>query len=114
MNTIDFKDFMKLDIRVGKVLEAEVVEESNKLIRTIVDFGELGKRTIVSGIKEWYKPEDLEGRMFPYVVNLEPKKIMGIESQGMLLAAGPINEEGEKTAVLLAPLEEVEPGTKIV
>lgn len=112
---IDFSDFLKLDIRMGKVIEAEAMEESDKLISTVVDFGsEVGKRTIVSGIREWYEPEDLVGKLFPFVINLEPKKIMGIESQGMLLAAGPINEAGEKTTVLLTPLSDTEPGTKVV
>ncbi len=85
MATID--DFAKLEFRVGKVLEAEAVEGSEKLIKQIVDFGELGKRQILSGIRKWFKPEQLVGKQFVYVFNLEPRMMMGLESQGMLLAA---------------------------
>lgn len=114
MDTIEFSDFLKLDIRVGKVVKAEAVEDSDKLIKTTVDFGELGERIIVSGIREWHKPEDLVGMHLPYIVNLEPKKILGIESQGMLLAAAPINADGKKSAVLLKAIDGVEPGTKVI
>ena len=104
--TID--DFVKLEIRIGKVVEATVPEGSKKLIRQVVDFGEeVGKRIIFSGILEWYQPEDLVGKQMPYVINLEPRKMMGEESQGMLVAAG-----GE-TAVLLHPDKEVESGMMV-
>src|SRR3990172_3119425 len=73
MITID--DFKKLDIRIGKVLEASEVVGSEKLIRCVVDFGELGTRVIFSGIKKWYKPEELVGKLLPYIVNLEPRKM---------------------------------------
>lgn len=114
MDTITIDDFAKVDIRVGKVVEAKEVEGSEKLIRCVVDFGsEVGTRIIFSGIKKWYKPEDLEGKLLPYIVNLEPRKMMGEESQGMLVAAAP-EVDGEKEAVLLTPLSDVEPGTKII
>lgn len=86
MATID--DFLKLEFRVGTVLEAEVVPGSDRLIKQIVDFGEEGKRQILSGIKLWFKPEQLVGKQFVYAFNLEPRMMMGLESQGMLLAAG--------------------------
>jgi methionine--tRNA ligase beta chain len=114
MDTIKFNDFAKLDIRIGKVVEATEVEGSDKLLRCVVDFGaELGQRIIFSGIKRWHKPEDLIGKLLPYVVNLEPRPMFGEESQGMLLAAAP-EVEGENIAVLLAPEKDVKPGTKIV
>ena len=85
---IKFEDFLKVEILVGEVVEATVPEGSKKLIRQVVDFGsEIGKRVVFSGILEWYKPEDLVGKKLPYVVNLEPRKMLGEESQGMLLAA---------------------------
>lgn len=71
---------------MGTVLEAEDVPGSERLIKQIVDFGELGTRQILSGIKQWYKPSQLVGKQFVYVVNLEPRKMMGFESQGMILA----------------------------
>jgi methionyl-tRNA synthetase len=83
--TID--DFAKLDLRVGTVLECVEKEGSEKLLRLTVDFGEEGTRNILSGIKEWYKPEDLKGKQFVFVFNLAPRRMMGEESEGMILAA---------------------------
>jgi len=114
MDTITIDDFAKLDIRIGKVLDAREVEGSNKLIRQEVDFGEeIGKRIIFSGIKKWYAPEDLIGKLLPYIINLEPRPMFGEESQGMLLAAAPKDETGEKTAKLFS-IDNVHPGTKII
>lgn len=104
MITID--DFIKVQFRVGTVLEAETVEGSEKLIKQIVDFGD-EKRQILSGIKQWYKPSDLIGKQFVYVTNLEPRMMMGIESQGMILCA-----EGKKP-IPLKPSKKVVPGAKI-
>ncbi len=83
-NPIDFKDFAKLDIRAGEILEAESVEKSKKLIRILVDIG-IEKRTILSGIADYFNPEDLPGKKVCVVANLKPKKMMGIESNGMIL-----------------------------
>lgn len=86
--TIVFSDFDKLDLRIGKVVTAERVVKSERLIRLEVDFGEpIGIRMIFAGVAEWYAAEDLIGRKFIFVVNLEPKPMMGSESQGMMLAA---------------------------
>lgn len=84
---INIDDFAKLEFRVGEVLEAEEVPGSEKLIKQIVDFGDLGKRQILSGIRKWFKPTQLVGKQFVYIVNLEPRMMMGLESQGMMLAA---------------------------
>jgi methionyl-tRNA synthetase len=81
---IEFDDFMKLDLRVGKVLKAEDLPKSNKLLKLTIDLG-LEERTILSGIKKQFKPEDVEGRTVCVVANLAPKKMMGIPSQGMVL-----------------------------
>ncbi len=105
MITID--DFAKLDIRTGKVLEAERIKGSKKLLKLIVDIGN-EKRQIVAGIAETHKPEDLVGRNVIVLANLKPAKLMGVESQGMILAA-----EKDGKAILLQPESDVEPGLKI-
>jgi methionine--tRNA ligase beta chain len=85
---ISYPDFEKLDLRVGTVLSADLPEWSKKLIRYRVDFGaEIGERTIFSGVRAWYTPEDLIGKQFAFVVNLEPKKMGDEESQGMMFMA---------------------------
>jgi methionyl-tRNA synthetase len=85
---ITYADFEKLDLRVGTVIAADYPDWSKKLIRYQVDFGEeLGKRTIFSGIREWYTPEDLIGKQFIFVYNLAPKKMGEEESQGMMVMA---------------------------
>ena len=107
MDSINFEDFQKLDIRIAKVLKVEDVEGTDNLLKLTLDAGDLGERIIVSGIKKWYKPEDLVGQLIVYLANLEPKVFKGIESQGMLLAAG------EEEAILLSPDKEVDTGAKI-
>jgi len=115
MDTVTIDDFAKLDIRIGKVVEAKEVEGSDKLLRCVVDFGpELGQKIIFSGIKKWYKPEELVGKLLPYVVNLAPRPMFGEESQGMLMAPAPENSEGEKEASLFFVDKEVSPGTKVI
>jgi len=105
---ISYDDFAKLDIRIGVVIAAELVPETDKLIKCTVDFGDFGTRTIVSGIAEWKKPEDLVGKQLPYVVNLAPRILRGVESQGMLLAAS--DEQG---VALLVPERTLPPGTRL-
>ena len=85
---ISIDDFMKVELRVAKVLEAEAVPKSKKLIKLKVDVG-TEQRTIVAGIAEAYQPEQLVGRTIVIVANLKPAKLMGIESNGMVLAASP-------------------------
>jgi len=85
-NLIEYSDFDKLEIRVGKVVEVEIPEWSKKLIKMKVDLGkEIGERVIFSGIKEWYEEEDLKEKKFMFLVNMEPKKMGEEESQGMML-----------------------------
>src|SRR3990167_8826366 len=91
--TITFEDLIKLDLRVGKVTKAALVENSNKLIELTVDLGEdYGQVSIFTGMQKWYTPQDFEGKTFAFVANLEPKKMMGKESQGMILA---VDENGK-------------------
>jgi methionine--tRNA ligase beta chain len=104
---IKFEEFQKIDLRVGKILEVKKVEGSEKPLKLIVDLGN-EKKQLVAGIAKYYKTEDLIGKEIVVIANLEPKKIMGIESQGMLLAA---DVDGEP--VILIPEKEVPPGTKI-
>jgi methionyl-tRNA synthetase len=105
---IKFDDFSKVDIRIGTVISAEEIEGSEKLLKLIVDFGDIGKKQILSGIKEWYSPNDLVEKQLPFVVNIEPRKMMGLESQGMILAA-----DSDGKAVLLFVGESVENGTLV-
>ena len=106
---ISYDDFAKLDIRIGTVLAAELVPETDKLIKCRVDFGELGERTIISGIAEWKKPEELVGKQLPYIVNLAPRELRGVVSEGMLLAS----TQGEDGVALLQPDEEVPKGSRV-
>ncbi len=111
---VSFEEFSKMDIRTGRVIESVKKDGSDKLLRLIVDFGEEGTRNILAGISQWYKPEDLIGKDFVFIINLEPRKIMGEESQGMLLAADPdsIGADGKKPNPL-KPKSKVPPGSKI-
>ncbi len=108
MPEIQYEDFAKLEFRIGTVIAAEMVPETDKLIKCTIDFGEMGTRTIVSGIAQWKNPEALIGCQFPYIVNLAPKMLRGVESQGMLLAAS--DDDG---VALLEPERSVPPGTKL-
>lgn len=105
---IVYEDFDKIDLRVGKVLEAERVPKADKLLKLTVDLG-FEKRTILSGIAEYYKPEELVGKLVTVVANLAPRKIRGIESQGMLLMAG--NDFGKLFSV--GPEQDIEPGSAV-
>lgn len=106
MITID--DFSKVEIKIGKIILAEKIENADKLLKLQVDFGS-EKRQIVSGIAQYYQPEDLVGKECPFVVNLEPRTLMGVESQGMIVAAK--TEDGG--AVLIQPDKEVAPGSSL-
>jgi methionyl-tRNA synthetase len=106
---ITYDDFAKLDLRVGTVINCEEKEGSDKLLRLTVDFGEEGTRNILSGIKKWYKPADLINKQFVFVFNLAPRKMMGEDSEGMILAA-----EGEKKPLPLKPKSKAPNGAKIL
>lgn len=93
---ITFEDFTKLDIRIGEILEAEKVPKADKLLKLLVDTG-LDKRVVVSGIAEHYKAEDIIGKKVSVLMNLAPRKIRGVESQGMILMAE--NNEGKLSFV---------------
>ena len=105
---ISIDDFMKIDLRVAKVLTAEKVPNSKKLVRLTIDLG-TEQRTLVAGIAEAYEAESLVGRTVAIVANLKPAKLMGIESNGMILAASP--DGGKPT--LVAFENPPAPGTRI-
>lgn len=109
-DTISFPDFAKLDLRVGRVVSAENIEGSEKLIRLKVDLGqEIGEKQILAGLLKWYKPEDFVGKKFIVVANLEAKKMMGEESQGMILC---VDVEG-KAPYLIEVDKSIPEGTVI-
>ncbi|MFC1884927.1 methionine--tRNA ligase [Thermodesulfobacteriota bacterium] len=103
---ISFDEFQKLDLRIGTIKEAEMIPGSKKLLKLTVDTGE--ERTVVAGIKEYYEPKDLTGKQVLLVVNLEPVKLMGIESNGMVLAAS-----DDAGVHLLVPDRTTVPGSKV-
>ena len=103
-----FDDFMKMDIRTGVIVEAEKVKKAKKLLKLLVDTG-IDKRTIVSGIAEHYQPEEIIGKEVCVLLNLAPRKIRGVESQGMVLMAE--NKDGKLTFV--SPEEKMSPGSEI-
>lgn len=105
---VDFDTFLKLDIRVGKVLECQAVPKADKLLKFLIDDG-MGGRTIVSGIAKFYKPEDLVGRQVCFIANFPPRKLKGIESQGMILSAE--NPDGSLTVI--TPEGPLSPGSKV-
>lgn len=105
---IQFDDFLKLDIRVGTVLECSKVPKADKLLQFKIDDG-LGGRTIVSGIAKHYQPEELIGKQVCFIANLPPRKLKGIESQGMILSA----DDLDGSLRLISPSVEVSPGSKV-
>ena len=105
---IQYEDFMKIDIRVGKIIAAEKVAKTKKLMKLTVDTG-IDERTIVSGIAEHYTPEEVIGRQGSVLVNLEPKPLKGIVSQGMILMA----ENADGTLSFVSPDKEVKPGSEV-
>jgi methionyl-tRNA synthetase len=104
---IEYSDFEKLDIRIGKVVEAVAPEWSNKLLQLTVDFGEeIGTKTILSGIKKWYESTDFIGNSYMFVINLAERKMGEGVSQGMMIMA-----DSEEKPVPFALQPEVKPGT---
>ncbi len=117
--TID--DFAKVQIKMGKILAAERVEGSDKLLKLSIDVGESAPRTICSGVAQYYQPEEVIGKMVPVITNLAPRKMRGVESNGMVMFA--IDEtlvavEGAEPKpghipVMLNPVKEVPPGSPV-
>jgi methionine--tRNA ligase beta chain len=105
---ISFEDFQKLDLRIGKITEASQIPGSRNLIKMIVDFG-TEKRQAVAGLLQWYKPQELVGKKGVFILNLQRRKMMGVESQCMIFAA----EDGKGNVVLLQPERDIAEGSRI-
>ena len=108
MAEISFQEFQKLDLRVGKVMEAKQIAGSRNLIKMIVDFG-FEKRQSVAGLLQYYNPEELIGKKFAFILNLQRRRFMGVESQCMVLAA----EDEKGNVILLKPEKDIEIGSRI-
>lgn len=106
--SITIDDFAKIEMKIGRVLTVERIEQSEKLLKLSVDFGEATPRQVLSGIAKYVTPEDLIGKTFPFVTNLPPRKMLGMESQAMILAAS-----DENGLALLTPTKEVNIGTRL-
>jgi methionyl-tRNA synthetase len=108
---VSFDDWSKLDLRAAQIKKVEDIPDADKLYKLSVDVGpEIGQRTLCAGLKEYYSKEDLQDRKIVMIVNLAPRKMRGVESQGMLLAA---SNDNHSKVILLNPGEESEPGMKI-
>lgn len=107
MNNIEFEDFQKIELRVGKIIEAEKVPKSNKLLKFLVDLGE-EKRVIVSGVAKYYDCLDMIDKEVVVVTNLKPREIFGIESNGMILFA-----HNNDNLLVISPEQDICPGSII-
>ena len=105
---ISFEEFQKLDLRVGEITEANQISNSKNLMRLMVDFG-AEQRQAVAGLLRWYTPEDLVGKKCVFILNLQKRIMMGVESQCMILAA----EDNEGNVVVLQPEKDIAKGSKI-
>lgn len=106
---ISYDDFAKLEVTIGEIKSVEVVEDADKLLKLMVDVGEEAPRQIVSGIREFFEdPQELVGKRCPFLTNLEPRVIRGIESQGMILAVS--TKDGDFS--LLVTDQPVPPGSR--
>lgn len=105
---IAFEDFQKLDLRIGKIVEATQIPGSRNLIRMMVDFG-TEQRQAVAGLLRWYKPEELVGKKCAFILNLQRRKMMGVESQCMVFAA----EDDAGNVVVLQPEKDIAEGSRI-
>jgi methionine--tRNA ligase beta chain len=105
---ISFEEFKRLDLRVGRILEASQVPGSKNLIKLVVDFG-TEKRQAVAGLLSWYTPKELIGKKCAFILNIQKRKVMGVESQCMVLAA----EDSEGRVAVLQPDREVSEGSVI-
>lgn len=105
---ISVKEFQKLDLRIGKIIEANQIPGSRSLIKMIIDFS-TEKRQAVAGLLQWYKPQDLVGKKCAFMLNLQRRKFMGVESQCMILAA----EDDKGNVIVLQPEQDIAEGSKI-
>jgi len=105
---ISFEEFQKLEMRIGKIIEATEIAESKNLIKLLVDFGP-EKRQAIAGLKKYFDTKDLVGKKFVFVLNLKPVKLMGFDSNCMILAA----DDGKGNVVLIQPEKDVAIGSRV-
>ena len=105
---LSFDEFQKLDLRIGKIIEANQIPGSRNLIKIMADFG-TEKRQAVAGLVQWYKPEELVGKKCIFLLNLQKRVMMGVESQCMILAA----EDDKGNVVVLQPDRDIAEGSRI-
>jgi methionyl-tRNA synthetase len=110
METINIDDFGRIEIKIGKIIEAKKLAESNKLLKLKVDFGNEDIRQVLSGIAKYYNTEDIVNKEFAFVTNLEPRKMLEYESQAMILAC---HDETTNNVSALIPDKEVQAGSKV-
>ena len=108
---IDFSDWSKLELRVGQIVKVEDIEGADKLYKLTIDVGEeIGERIVCAGLKEFYSKKDLKNKKIILFVNLTPRKMKGIESNGMILAAC---SDDDNKVVLIAPEDEIKIGSRV-
>ena len=106
---IDFNDFAKIEIKVGTVISVEKLANSQKLYRLEVDLGENRPRQVIAGLQSYYQPDELINRQFVFVTNLQPRPIMGLQSQAMILAA----DDTKDKVALLQPIKQIKNGSQV-
>ncbi len=112
--TIAFEDFAKVDLRVARIVQAEPHPNADRLLKLQLDDGSGEPRQICAGVKAFYDPEQLVGKLIVIVANLEPREIRGEQSRGMLLAASDAAKgEGDRNVVLLSPMSDIAPGSVV-
>jgi methionine--tRNA ligase beta chain len=104
---VSYEEFSKMDLRIGKITKADPVQGSRNLVKMLIDIGN-GNKQAVAGIAQYYNPKDLEGKSVAIIANLQPRKMFGLESNVMILAA-----EDDKTVSILLPDRPVKTGSKI-
>ena len=118
MDLINYEDFAKIEFKIGEIKEATEVEGSDKLLKLRVDFGEENLRIVFSGIKKWYKPEDVVNTKTVFITNIKARKIMGEESQAMIFAASSNTKKDDGTEaeniILLFPEIDLPVGSKVL
>ena len=110
LNFVSFKEFSRIDMKVGKILDAKDHPDADKLLILTVDLGEGKKRTVVAGLKQFYKKEDLRGKKAVFVTNLAPITLRGVQSEAMILAAVTKNDA---EVTIIQPQKDVKEGTKV-
>lgn len=111
---VNFEDWEKIDLRVAEIIRIETIPDADKLYKLTLNVGnEIGQKVVCAGIKEHYFPDELEGRKVIVFINLAPRVMKEVESQGMILAAVHQDSSGKERVVLIAPDEDIEVGSKI-